>query len=311
MKKSLIVLTVLIFNGCASGPSKQDNINKAIFKITQNISRHDYESASNFFSNDLKNYSEISIITDQNGTKKELDISTVKLGEFISELHTFRKEMDQKCTYDSTKLTEMIKEKRLEAERMGHVKLFNPKAEELSIIKQCFHELNKPKSSFAKDYFHLTSSFSGKDSGTLLGRLSVECGKDRSYKYSTEDIATCYKMNKVFELENKINIENSDFQSKIAEQDQNEREADKIQLAKEDADGTSIQKSYCWTLNVLKSTQEQLDHEIKISKEVGLVNKQKVYDYGNTLVQFKERKILQEKEYKRLTGKILNNTACK
>lgn len=311
MKHLLIISLISLLNSCASGPSQQDIVNKAHFKITQNISRHDYDNAKIFLTNDLANKSEISIVTNQNGNNKEVEIPVIKLNEFISELQSFKKSIDTQCPYDGDSIAKAIEEDKNELIKSNQARLFDPNISKLEFLKNCFSKITSPKSNYPRDYFHLISSFSGKDSGTILGTLSVECGDKRSNQSSTSGIALCYVKTKVDELDKKLIFEKDALDKKLKEQSEREAEDAKNQLAKKDADGTSIQKSYCWTLHVLKSTQEQLDHEMKINKEVGLVNKQRVYDYGNTLVQFKERKLLQEKEFKRLTGKGLSGTSCK
>lgn len=80
--------------------------------------------------------------------------------------------------------------------------------------------------------------------------------------------------------------------------------------ARENADGTSVLNDYCLSQQIIRRTTAEIEHERSIAKEVGMVDKQKLYESGETLVDAKKNLKQQEVAYYKQTGKKPNTTMC-
>jgi hypothetical protein len=72
-----------------------------------------------------------------------------------------------------------------------------------------------------------------------------------------------------------------------------------------------LKETVCENYNTLKQAEELTNHEHRITKSSGIVNKKALYQFGRMKITAEDQLSKNQKEFKKLTGKIVNIKECK
>ena len=328
MKKMILLLANIILASCTSSPPKDDPTQNLIYKIISQIGQHEYEQAKDLLNEFKTESGEVEYFvreTHQHSSEapkyKEVTFKISDMKLYLDDLITAKNIIDVGCSIENENIKSLAQES-LELSEATHPNFTKLTVQVLEKAKECIEENSRGS---GNEYIKLIQEqvrdairnhewnyFEQKGVGFIFGAFKVPlCGDSmRELFYTTKDVFSCYRADKLQKAEERYQLAYSEFIKNKEALEKEETKMNEEKLAREDADGTSLLNSYCYSLGIIKKTNEDIAHENQIAKEVGMVDKRRLYNAGQTLVDYKSRARKQEDAYKKLVGKKLTSTMC-
>lgn len=310
---------LVLFASCSSTPSNDNPEQKLVSNIIQNFGEHNYQNAKKI----LIDFGELKPVLEYYVSYRPLEPEKMnKVAFSVKDMHFYlddlieaQKVFNEGCKIKKDTITpnpnqtlEEIQNNFVEDDFTARCISKNGGQEAKQIHSNVMEILNR----HSYTYFIQESSFDGKEIGRIFGYFSVsKCGNTRKTVYSTtKDVFECYiKTEEELAQKRKKLSEELLINARNAKRKENSNAA-QIKQAQENMNGTTALTEYCLSMFMIKQKSAEIEQQKKIAKEVGMVDKQILYDAGVVLVDHKQKVKFQEGVYLKQVGKKPNTSMC-
>ena len=303
-----LIILILVFNiSCTSTLSRNDPKREVLEQIAKNLGQHNYNEAKELLEklgapDDVLKF-EAFYSLDSTNNRKTVESTPAQMNKFISLLLEAQKIIDANCSPESVYITNEAKAGNWESKESNAV----------ALSRKCYGSDKRFQTQRDEAY----KVFSNNSNNDSFGPIPIrKCGIQQNIGFPKvaqvpKTIFGCLLETRVIEMDEKHELALKQDSQNAESKRQEIKAVEAIQKVKDDSDGTTLINLYCQSLHIIKSTNETIDHEKKIAREVGMIDKNVLYEAGLTLVNFKERAKQQEEAYRKLVGKKLSSNACK
>lgn len=321
MKNFVLLLIFFVLSSCSSTPSQDDPTQNLISLITSNIGYHDYQNAKKILNESSLARSEMTYYIEKEAYSNKFTKVTYSLADmnlYLDDLIDAKKAIELGCGIrkasdkDSNEQAMSLQElEGLFKEKEYYARCVSKRGSDEKIEK-AFTDARLAINRHQWEYFSQKSSFDGKNTGYIFGLINIGycAGVKRSLRRTTKEIFECFLNDEEKKAYQALKITEELLMAARNEMKKNEKSEYEIQVSKDNADGTTILKDYCLNVRALNAVSKDLAQEQKIAKEVGMVNKNKLYEIGQAIVIFKDAIKQKSEAYKKIVGQNLSYSKC-